>query len=69
LRLRKAGARVVMEQAGRGMKGQMRQADRVGARTTVIVGDGIEVKDMDSGDQRTAESADEVLEMVRAPKA
>jgi histidyl-tRNA synthetase len=64
LRLRESGARVVMEQAGRGMKGQMRQADRLGARATVIVGEGIEVKDMQSGEQRAAESADDVLEMV-----
>ncbi len=65
-RLRKEGLRVVMEQAGRSMKGQLRHADRIGARATVIVGDGIDVKDMESGDQRTAEGADGVLEMVRA---
>ena len=41
-----------IEQAGRSMKGQLKQADRIGARATVIVGDGIDVKDMDSGDQR-----------------
>jgi histidyl-tRNA synthetase len=64
-RLRKAGARVVMEQAGRGMKGQMRQADRVGARTTVIVGDGMDVKDMDSGEQQPVGSADEVVDIVK----
>jgi histidyl-tRNA synthetase len=65
-RLRKEGLRVLMEQAGRGMKGQMRQADRAGARAAVIVGDGIEVKDMNSSEQRAVESADEVLEIVRA---
>jgi histidyl-tRNA synthetase len=68
-RLRREGLRVVMEQAGRGMKGQLRQANRVGARATVIVGEGIEVKDMASGDQQAAESADGVVEMVRSAVA
>jgi histidyl-tRNA synthetase len=63
-RLRERGFRVEMEQAGRGMKGQLKQANRIGARVTVIVGDGIDVKDMDSGDQREAGSADEALRMV-----
>ncbi|MEA2331443.1 MAG: histidyl-tRNA synthetase [Thermoleophilaceae bacterium] len=62
--LREAGLRAEMEQAGRSMKGQLKQANRVGARATVIVGDGIDVKDMDSGDQRAAQSADEALDMV-----
>ena len=48
------GIRVEMEQAGRSMKGQLKQADRIGARATVILGDAIEVKDMDSGEQREA---------------
>jgi histidyl-tRNA synthetase len=68
-RLRKEGLRVMMEQAGRGMKGQLRQADRVGARAAVIVGDGIDVKDMDSGDQRQAASANEAVELVRSALA
>jgi histidyl-tRNA synthetase len=62
--LREAGLRAEMEQAGRSMKGQMKHADRVGARATVIFGDGIEVKDMDGGDQRPATSADAALELV-----
>ncbi|MGH2847098.1 MAG: histidine--tRNA ligase [Thermoleophilaceae bacterium] len=66
LRLRREGLRVVMEQAGRGMKGQLKQANRVGARATVIVGDGIDVKDMDSGDQQAAESTDDAVERVKA---
>jgi histidyl-tRNA synthetase len=64
-RLRDAGFRVETEQAGRSLKGQLKQADRVGAFATVILGDSIEVKDMDSGAQREAESFDQVLEMVR----
>jgi histidyl-tRNA synthetase len=64
-RLRQEGFRVEMEQAGRSLKGQLRQADRMGARTTVIVGDGIDVKDMDSGAQRHVTDAEEVLALVR----
>jgi histidyl-tRNA synthetase len=63
--LRSAGYRVEMEQAGRSLKGQMKQADRVGAFATVIFGDSIEVKDMETGDQREAAGLEEVLGMVR----
>jgi histidyl-tRNA synthetase len=64
-RLREAGFRVEMEQAGRSLRGQLRQADRIGARSTVIVGDGIDVKDMASGAQRRAADAEEALALVR----
>jgi histidyl-tRNA synthetase len=62
--LRSSGLRAQMEQAGRSLKGQLKQADRLGARWTVIFGDEIEVKDMDTGHQERAGSVDEVLEMV-----
>jgi histidyl-tRNA synthetase len=61
LKLRGEGLHVEMEQAGRSVKGQFRQADRVGARNVVIVGDGIEIKDMETGEQRAVESVDEVI--------
>jgi histidyl-tRNA synthetase len=64
-RLREEGFRVEMEQAGRSLKGQLKQADRIGARTTVIMGDGIDVKDMGSGHQIAAGDADEAVELVR----
>src|ERR687896_489838 len=64
-RLREEGIRVEMEQAGRSMKGQIKHADRIGARATVIVGDAIEVKDMDSGKQSPADGADDALARVR----
>jgi histidyl-tRNA synthetase len=64
-RLREEGFRVEMEQAGRSLRGQLRQADRIGARSTVIVGDGIDVKDMESGAQRRASDAEEALALVR----
>ena len=51
--LRAAGpARVQLEQAGRSIKGQFKHADRLGAGAVVIVGDELEVKDMESGEQR-----------------
>ena len=46
------------------MKGQLKQANRIGARVVVIIGDTIEVKDMDTGEQRPAESAEQAIEMV-----
>jgi histidyl-tRNA synthetase len=63
--LRGLGLRVEMEQAGRSMKGQMKQADRIGALVTVILGEGIEVRDMTTGEQRPAETVDDVVELVR----
>jgi len=62
--LRSNGLRAQMEQAGRSLKGQLKQADRLGARWTVILGDEIEVKDMESGEQRRAESVDQVPGML-----
>ena len=62
--LRSSGLRAQMEQAGRSLKGQLKHADRLGARWTVILGDEIEVKDMDTGAQQRAESVDDVLGMV-----
>jgi histidyl-tRNA synthetase len=64
--LRSSGLRAQMEQAGRSLKGQLKQADRLGARWTVILGDEIEVKDMGTGDQQRAESVDDVPGMVGA---
>jgi histidyl-tRNA synthetase len=64
-RLRREGIRVEIEQAGRSLKGQLKQADRIGARTTVILGDSMDVRDMDSGEQREASGPDEVVGLVR----
>jgi histidyl-tRNA synthetase len=64
-RLRGEGVRVEMEQAGRSLKGQLKQADRIGARATLILGDAIEVKDMGSGEQRQAADPDEAVALVR----
>ncbi len=64
-RLRRDGFRVEIEQAGRSLKGQLKQANRIGARATVIVGDGYDVRDMDSGEQRHADDADAALALLR----
>ena len=48
--LQTAGVRVQMEQAGRSTKGQLKQANRLGAAKVVIVTpDELRVRDMDSG--------------------
>jgi histidyl-tRNA synthetase len=64
--LRRQGLRAEMEQAGRSVKGQFKHADRIGARAVVIVGEGLEVKDMESGDQQPATDTDEVVRLVGA---
>jgi histidyl-tRNA synthetase len=63
--LRDEGIRAELEQAGRSLKGQLRQADRIGARAAVIVGDAIDVKDLASGDQSEVGGREELVERVR----
>jgi histidyl-tRNA synthetase len=63
--LRASGLRAQMEQAGRSIKGQLKQADRLGARRTVIAADGAwRVRDMESGEQREVGTVDEVLKEI-----
>ena len=62
--LRGQGIRVEMEQAGRSLKGQFKQADRIGASVVVILGEGIEVKDMGSGEQAPVRDVGEAIERV-----
>jgi histidyl-tRNA synthetase len=53
---RRAGHAARLELAGRSLKGQLKQADRSGARYVAILGDeGTSLKDMESGDQKTVE--------------
>jgi histidyl-tRNA synthetase len=55
---RRAGLAVQQELAGRSLKGQLKQADRLGARYVAILGDeGISLKDMESGEQEVVESS------------
>jgi histidyl-tRNA synthetase len=50
--LRRGGLRADLDLAGRSVKGQMKQADRVGARRAVILDDdGVHLRDMQSGEQ------------------
>jgi histidyl-tRNA synthetase len=65
-RLRDHGIRAEFEQAGRSLRGQLKQADRVGARMTVILGDSVDVRNMQSGDQREAADLEEAAAMVKA---
>ena len=54
---RRAGLAVQQELAGRSLKGQLKQADRLRARYVAILGDeGIAVKDMETGEQETVDS-------------
>jgi histidyl-tRNA synthetase len=63
--LRERGLRAHMEQAGRSLKGQLKQADRLGASWVLIVaGDGLRVRNMQTGDQVEGVSADEALRMI-----
>ena len=63
---RRAGHHAQVELAGRSLKGQLKQADRVGARYVAIFGaeDGVAIKDMESGEQQTVE-ADTVAHHIR----
>jgi histidyl-tRNA synthetase len=63
--LRRAGLRADLDLAARSMKGQMRQADRVGAASAVILeGDEVRVRDMRTGDQREVDLAQVVRELT-----
>lgn len=57
--LRRAGLAVEVDLAERSLKGQLKHADRVGARRTAILeADGsIQLRDMSSGEQRPVEAA------------
>jgi histidyl-tRNA synthetase len=57
--LRGAGLRAELDLAGRSLKGQMKQADRVGARRAVILDDAgaAEVRDMETGEQQALDLA------------
>ena len=62
---RRAGLSAQMELAGRGLKGQLKHADRLGARYVAIIGDPMQIslKDMEAGDQ-TELSPDAVIPAI-----
>jgi histidyl-tRNA synthetase len=57
--LRHAGISAEVDLAGRGLKGQLKHADRIGARRVVILeaDGGAQLRDMESGEQRPVEAA------------
>ncbi|HEX8855582.1 MAG TPA: histidine--tRNA ligase [Thermoleophilaceae bacterium] len=64
--LRSEGLRAQAEQAGRSIKGQLKHADRIGARSVVIVaGDELRVRDMKSGEQRAAGDVADAVRLVK----
>jgi histidyl-tRNA synthetase len=55
--VRRAGRSARLELGGRSLKGQLKQADRAGARYVAILqDDGTALKDMETGEQRTVET-------------
>ena len=62
---RRAGHAARLELGGRSLKGQLKQADKTGARYVAILGDeGTSLKDMQSGEQKTVEP-DTVMHHIR----
>ena len=62
---RRAGHAARLELGGRSLKGQLKQADRAGARFVAILGEeGTSLKDMESGEQKTVEP-DTVMHHIR----
>ncbi|MGN6188896.1 MAG: histidine--tRNA ligase [Conexibacter sp.] len=63
---RRAGLGAQLELAGRSLKGQLKQADRIGARFVAILGEeGATVKDMESGEQDVVEPGTVVHHVLR----
>jgi histidyl-tRNA synthetase len=67
---RRAGLRAQLELAGRSLKGQLKHADRIGARYVAIVADGssASLKDMESGDQRELVPAEVIPNILRSSR-
>jgi histidyl-tRNA synthetase len=63
--LRRAGLAVELDLAARGLKGQLKHADRIGARRVLILeGDGsAQLRDMETGEQRAADTGNLLDEM------
>ncbi|MBS1870825.1 MAG: histidine--tRNA ligase [Actinobacteria bacterium] len=63
---RRAGLAAQLELAGRSLKGQLKQADRIGARYVAILGEeGATVKEMDSGEQVVVEPGGVIHHVLR----
>ncbi|HEV7462177.1 MAG TPA: His/Gly/Thr/Pro-type tRNA ligase C-terminal domain-containing protein, partial [Solirubrobacteraceae bacterium] len=64
--LRRAGLSAEADLAGRGLKGQLKHADRLGARRVLILEEdgGAQLRDMASGEQRPADVGKLIEEMT-----
>jgi histidyl-tRNA synthetase len=63
--LRAAGVRTQMEQAGRSINGQLKQANRIGAAKVIVMTPGeVRVRDMESGDTKTVATPDEAKALL-----
>jgi len=63
---RRARLHAQLELAGRSLKGQLKQADRLGARYVAIVGEaGTVLKDMESGEQQDVAATEVVARILR----
>ncbi|MDQ3677510.1 MAG: His/Gly/Thr/Pro-type tRNA ligase C-terminal domain-containing protein, partial [Actinomycetota bacterium] len=63
---RRARLHAQLELAGRSLKGQLKQADRLGARYVAIVGDeGAVLKDMHAGEQQHVAVTEVVTRILR----
>ncbi len=67
---RRAGLGAQVEAAGRSLKGQLKHADRLGARYVAIVGATAEIglKEMESGEQRDVSADTVVAAVLRGPR-
>jgi histidyl-tRNA synthetase len=70
---RRAGLQAQLELAGRSLKGQLRYADRIGARYVAIVGNGevgptVSLRDMQSGEQRETDVQNVIPAILRGSR-
>ena len=61
---RRAELHAQLELTGRSLKASLKHADRLGARWVALLGDGVALKDMESGDQRELGSAHDVIPTI-----
>jgi histidyl-tRNA synthetase len=67
---RRAGLSAQLELAGRSLKGQLKQADRLRARYVAIIGDGDEtsLREMDAGEQREVAVSEVIPAILRGSR-
>jgi histidyl-tRNA synthetase len=67
---RRAGLQAQLELTGRSLKGQLKHADRIGARYVAIVGENTvaSLRDMESGDQRDLEIDNVIPTILRGSR-